>query len=114
MIGTLGHVIRTLWWRIRCPRTVEAAARDFLRNRMTPTGIGWVHELSEPEIMSAKTLDQRRRIAYIYGLAKDGSWARDWNCRLLEASGAQGAEGAAAVIFREVWRATRPRGGRSS
>lgn len=93
-------MIREIWWRhFGCPRSVDKAAVDFFINHLTEEGRSFLRRTSGNEIQSMKTLDQRRRIAYIYGLAKDGSWKFAWNHQLLRDAKTKEPEIAAIAIL---------------
>lgn len=102
MIGLLEE----MWWRYRtCPRTLEAAAQDFLERR-NPEQVRAV--LANPDSWyDFYRVDFKRRIARIYGLAGDfnvgtaGRWSAGWNRGLLAAAGSE-PEGAAERILVRV------------
>src|SRR5262249_2036093 len=93
--NTGGDMFVSLWWRFwGCPRSVEAAALDFLHRRNGP----WVRAtLASRETWGmATTTDFARRIAYAYGLGSVKSvdwrtgqevWSAGWNWRLLRDCG---------------------------
>ena len=97
----MGQIDQWLW-RKRCPRSVDSAANDFVERRMTPEGLAWLRDAGEEEIFTDATLSLRRRIAFIYGLAKDGSWEFDWNTELLNSTESSHAEEATFVILRKA------------
>ncbi len=84
-----------LAWRYwLCPRTLEAAARDFVENRNPPRT--WA-TLADPDSWAAYVvIDWKRRIAATYGLARDygalcrqEEWPPDWKRRLLSSDEGQ-------------------------
>lgn len=99
----MAGLIKELRWRVSCPRTVGRAAGDFVEKRLTSAGREFLAALSESELDSEKTLDHRRRIAYIYGLARDGSWAPAWNSSLQQATATESPREGALAILREAW-----------
>jgi hypothetical protein len=86
-----------LIWRLRCPRSPEECARDFIEKRLPSQGVERLVALDADQLRSrdAFVVDQLRRIAYIYGLARDGSFAPAWNRRLIAKLGGGDIEEAA-------------------
>ncbi|MFO0952232.1 MAG: hypothetical protein U0835_13995 [Isosphaeraceae bacterium] len=90
-------VFEILAWRFwRCPRTLEAAASDFVDDRNGPR-IRQV--LADPESWTEDVvIAWKRRIASTYGLARSygtlcdqAAWPVDWKRRLLADESAQAA-----------------------
>ena len=90
-------VFDVLTWRYwLCPRTLEAAARDFLDNQNGPRVRA---ALADPDSWrDFGVIDWKRRIAATYGLARDygvlrnqEEWPPDWKRRLLNSETARSA-----------------------
>jgi len=98
-------LLESLWWKHwSCPRTTEAAARDFLIAR-NPERVRSV--LADPDSWYDFYLtDFKRRIAATYGLASDynvhttNKWSPGWNHRLLAAAGPEPEEAAERILRR--------------
>ena len=90
-----------IWWRYQAyPRTLQAAARDFLENRK-PERVRAVLADSD-----SYHVDFKRRIGTIYGLARDFNvlttvqWSAGWNQRLLSDVGPDPEEAAERILQR--------------
>ena len=105
----LKFVSPTFVWKRECPVEPEKVVSDFIRNRLTKQGQDYLSRLSFDKLQRDETLAHRRRIASIYGIAKEydcpngGPSRPSWNLELIRNCGGVKPDLVVERIFQLVW-----------